>query len=376
MRAADRTGPAPPNRRILPLPFPNQGRSTSLREQNELKNAVGAEQIQKEWSVADLLQMHLGFAPSRILRTALELDVFSEIAAGKKTAAEIARGIRATERGTRMLLDAMVGLRLLDRTAAGYDLTPIATQHLVRESPDFIGDMLQMERLWSSWAGLTETVRTGRPYRPVEQQQEAEKFFPQLVRSLHIMNRQPARRTAELLGAGNSQRGLRVIDVACGSGVWGIAVAEADKDARVTAQDFPALLDITRTYVKNHGVERRYEFLPGDLKQVDFGEDRFDIALLGNIVHSEGERSSRDLFRKMHRALRPGGRIVIIDMIPNDERTGPPFALLFAINMLVNTESGGTYTIEEYTRWLKEAGFARVETIDIEWHSPLVVATK
>ena len=124
--------------------------------------------------------------------------------------------------------------------------------------------------------------------------------------------------------------------------VWGIAVAEADPEAHVTAQDFPALFDLTRHYTERHGVADRYDYLPGDLKTVDFGEERFDLALLGNIVHSEGVDSSRNLFGRLHKALKPGGRIVVIDMIPGDERTGPPFPLLFALTMLLMTEKGGT----------------------------------
>jgi ubiquinone/menaquinone biosynthesis C-methylase UbiE len=164
--------------------------------------------------------------------------------------------------------------------------------------------------------------------------------------------------------------------VACGSGVWGIAVAEADPTARVTMQDFPGVLNHTRKYVQRHKVADRCDYLAGDLKKADFGSERYDVALLGNIVHSEGEASSRDLFRRLHRALRPQGRLVVIDMVPNDERTGPPVPLLFALNMLVNTAEGDTYTLAEYTHWLKEAGFARIETADIGSHSPLVTGIK
>lgn len=328
------------------------------------------------WNIAELLKMHLGFAPSFILTTALELSVFSHVAAGRRTAEEIADAAGARPRPMRMLLDALVGMQLLARNPQGYELTPIAAQCLVRESPDYVGDMFVLARLWDSWSHLTETVRTGKPFRPVENQEEAEEFFPQLIRGLHVMNREPARRTAEALGAGNDRHGLRVLDVGCGSGVWSIAVAEADRQAHVTAQDFPGVLDTTRQFLKRHGVEDRYNFLPGNLKEVDFGVDRFDVALLGNIVHSEGELSSRDLFRRIHRALRSSGRMVVIDMIPNDERTGPPFALLFAVNMLVNTEFGDTYTMAEYTRWAREAGFRDMEAVDINWHSPLVIAHK
>jgi ubiquinone/menaquinone biosynthesis C-methylase UbiE len=323
-----------------------------------------------------LLQISFSFAPARVLATGLQLRVFSHIDAGNKGALEIAQAAGASERGMRYLLDALVGFQLLSKAGEGYELTPLSAQYLVRDKPDYIGGVLESERWFEAWTHLTEVVRTGHPPHRIEAQEVAEQFFPLLVRSLHVANREPARRAAQALGAGTSQTGMRVVDVACGSGIWGIAIAETDPQARITAQDFPGMFETTREYLKRHGVEDRFDFLPGDLKQVDFGEDRFDLALLGNIVHSEGERSSRDLFRRLHRALSPGGRIVVIDMIANDERTGPPFPLLFALNMLLNTEEGGTYTLAEYTEWLNEAGFGRVETADIGSHSPLVIGFK
>lgn len=327
-------------------------------------------------SPEQLLQMHFSFAPSRILSVSLQLNLFSHIAQGKHTAAEIAEAAGASERGTRMLLDALVGLQLLGKSGEGYELTPVAENFLVRSSPNYLGSMMENDEIWDAWTNLAEVVRTGKPVHVVEDQAKAEEFFPMLVKSLHIMHTEPARRTAQALGAGTTYNGLRVVDVACGSGVWGISVAEADREARVTAQDFPGVFETTRTFVKRHNLEDRFDYLPGNLREVEFGEDRYDLALLGNIVHSEGEQSSRDLFRRLYRALRPGGRIVILDMIPNDERTGPPFALMFAINMLVNTGEGDTYTLAEYTDWLKDAGFSRVETADIGSHSPAIIGIK
>ncbi|HJT75761.1 MAG TPA: methyltransferase, partial [Gemmataceae bacterium] len=290
--------------------------------------------------------------------------------------ADVARAAGASERGTAMLLDALVGLRLLTKAGGRYRLTPLSAQYLVRESPDYLGAMMEDDTLWESWTKLTDAVRTGRPPRRVEQQAEAERFFPILIRSLHVMNREPARQTAAALGAGTTRHGLRVLDVACGSGVWGLAFLEADPQARLTLQDFPAVLEHTRGYLERAGFLDRCDFLPGDLKRVDFGTDRYDVALLGNIVHSEGEASSRDLFARLYRALKPGGAVAVIDMIPNEERTGPPFALIFALNMLVHTEAGSTYTLSEYTRWLQGAAFRRVETADIGSHSPLIIGLK
>ncbi len=323
-----------------------------------------------------LTQLHFSFAPSRILTAALQLRVFSHLAEGKTTAAALASAAGASERGMRMLMDALAGLELLGKKDGRYSLTPLAERYLVRESPDYVGAIMENDWLWEAWSHLTECVRTGKACHAVNQQQAAEEFFPTLVRSLHITNRESARRLAQALGAGNGNRPMRVLDVACGSGVWGIAVAEANPAARVTAQDFPKVLELTRQFLRQHCVEDRYDFLPGDLKQVELADGRYDLALLGNIVHSEGEASSRSLFERLHRALKPGGRVAILDMIPNEGRTTPLFPLLFALNMLVNSDEGDTFALAEYTNWLKEAGFARIETADISSHSPAIIATK
>lgn len=326
----------------------------------------------------DLITMHtFSYTPSRVLTTGVQLHVFTHLAEGKNTIEKIAAAEKASPRGIRMLLDALVGMELLTKSKDRYGLTPVAERYLVRTSPDYMGEMMETDALWEGWTHLADVIRTGKPVQRVESQEQAEQFFPALVRGLHIMNREPAKRTAEALLGNNRKAAIHALDVACGSGVWGIAVLEANPQARVTFQDYPGVLDVTREYTKRHSVADRADYLSGNLRDVDFGENRFDIALLGNIVHSEGEQSSRDLLRRLHRAMKPGGRVVIIDMVPNDERSGPPFALNFALNMLLHTEEGDTYTLAEYTDWLRGAGYARVETVDIEnRESPLVVGVK
>jgi len=323
-----------------------------------------------------LHQLHFSFVPSRVLSAGLRLGVFSHIAGGRRTVSAVARAAGGTERGIRMLLDALVPLGLLSKRSSSYALTPLAARYLVRKSPEYVGAFFENDSAWNAWSQLTEVIRTGKPVQHVGEQKQAEQFFPALVRTLHVLHRDRAVLAARALGAGGRRKGLRVLDVACGSGVWGIPYAEADPATRVTAQDFPAMLQVTRQYLKRHGVTRQFDLLPGDLNSVEMGVSRYDLAILGNIVHSEGERSSRDLFRRLHRALSPGGRVVIVDMVPNDNRTGPAFPVFFALNMLVATEHGDTFTLAEYTRWLKEAGFARVGTKNIGAHSPLIIGTR
>jgi hypothetical protein len=191
-----------------------------------------------------------------------------------------------------------------------------------------------------SWANLAEAIRNNNPLLNLDAQANAEAFFPALTRSLHVFHRYPTKRMAEVLGVGVQYKRLRVLDVTCGSGVWGIALAQADSTAHVTMQDFPALLDQTRIYLVGEGVE------------------------------------AQKLFKDLHQALVPGGRVAIIDMIPNDDRSNPPFPLMFALTMFLHTDTGSTYTLAEYKQWLLTAGFTGVETVDIGSHSLLIIATK
>ncbi len=327
-----------------------------------------------------LMQMHMAMGASRVLSAAVQHALFSHIASGHESVAAIAAAAGTDPRATRMLLDALVALGLLGKEGGQYRLTPESRIYLVRESPDYVGALMEIDDLWNAWSRLPEVVRSGRPSVTVERQAEAEAFFPTLIRSLHVLNRPPARRLAAALGLGARHRGLRILDVGAGSAVWSIALAEADTDARVTAQDYPGVLAETAGFVARHGLETRYDYLAGDLNVVDFGAGRFDLAVLGNIVHSEGEASSRRLFRRLHAALASGGRLAILDFFPDEDRTGPMPAVMFALNMLVNTEHGDTYTLSEYRAWLAEAGFASVEMVEIGEEgmmpAPAVVATK
>jgi ubiquinone/menaquinone biosynthesis C-methylase UbiE len=327
---------------------------------------------------AALMQIQFSFAASRILLTALELDVFTPLASGEKTAAALVDATGCSPRALPMLLDALVPLGLLSKRGHSYALTPLSQSNLVKGEPGYIGAaMIQAStQLLESWNHLAESIRTGKPYATMEVQKRAEKFFPDLVRWLHVSNAEPARRLAEALKSSTPKNPV-VLDVACGSGIWGIRFAQAEPAAQVIANDYPKVLEtVTRGYVEREGVSARYRYAPGDIKEIQLPAESCDLILLGNIVHSEGEAASRVIFRKCFELLKPGGQVAIIDMIPNDERTGPPFALIFALNMLVNTATGSTYTLPEYRSWLAGAGFAEVTTIDVGSHSPAIVARK
>ncbi|HEV2386024.1 MAG TPA: class I SAM-dependent methyltransferase [Candidatus Acidoferrales bacterium] len=323
-----------------------------------------------------IMEISFSLAPYRILVTALELGVFSAIANGKHSAADIAAAVGASQRGSSMLLDALVAFEFLEKQDGGYELTADSARYLVRESADYAGALLESGTQWEAWGHLAESVRSGKPWRSRSDTENAQQFFPMLIRTLHVTNRDLSHRLAAALVPHGARHGLRVLDIGCGSAVWSIAIAKIDPEARVTALDLPMVLESTRQFAARENLLDRYEFLPRDMHAADFPPSRYDVALLGSIVHMESPKQARDLFRRIHDALAGGGRLVIIDLIPMNDRTGPPLQMVFALNMLLNTDEGDTYTLAEYQSWLRDAGFARVETLEIGSHSPAIVATK
>jgi 2-polyprenyl-3-methyl-5-hydroxy-6-metoxy-1,4-benzoquinol methylase len=164
--------------------------------------------------------------------------------------------------------------------------------------------------------------------------------------------------------------------VAAGSGVWSIALAQQSPQASVTAIDWPSVIDITKKVTARYGLAGRYKFVAGDLNEVGFGQGH-TIATLGHILHSEGEANSRKLVKKTFEALAPGGTIAIAEILVDAQRRAAVPALIFAVNMLVNSDQGDTFSFEEIRNWLQDVGFERVRTVEAPGLAPvLVLATK
>jgi ubiquinone/menaquinone biosynthesis C-methylase UbiE len=168
----------------------------------------------------------------------------------------------------------------------------------------------------------------------------------------------------------------RVLDVAAGSGVWGIGAARADARASVTAFDLDRSLAHARANAQKMGLKDRFEFLAGDLRATDLGTARYDAAILGHILHSEGPVHTQELFAKIARAMKPGGTLAIAEFLVAPDRSGPPNGTIFALNMLAMTSEGDTFSVPQLTAWLDKAGFDRVRELPAPAPSPLVLATK
>ena len=318
-----------------------------------------------------------GYTAPLILEAGVRLRVFDLLEAGPKTAAQVAAETGASPRGVRMLLNALVGLELLAKKGDAYALTPESATFLVSTKPEYRGGMLRhgSTQLIPHWLKLAEAVRTGKPPISVNQEDTGGEFFRQFVEDLFASSYPSAKVLAAHLLANPPAGPYRVLDLAAGSGVWSIALAEKSPRVEATVVDWPAVIPVCQKVTARRGVGDRYRYVPGDLLEADFGAG-YQAATLGHILHSEGERRSRQLLKKTFAALAPGGVIAVAEMTPNEERTGPPFALIFALNMLVHTDEGDTFTFGEIASWLGEAGFVNTRQLDVPGPAPLILADR
>jgi ubiquinone/menaquinone biosynthesis C-methylase UbiE len=325
-----------------------------------------------------LQQLGFAYAPPLIISAAVTNEVFDTLESGAKTVQEVGKETGASERGLRAVMNALVGLELLKKNRQEkYSLTPESAAFLISKKPGthagFFGTIAP--QLISKWLRLTGIVREGRPAVAVNQETEGTEFFSQLVENIIPMSYPVAQKLGDHLKVAKTKNELRVLDLAAGSGIWGIALAQKSPRVRVAAVDWAGMIPTTKRITEKFGVGDRFEFIGGDLLETNFGNG-YDIATLGHILHSEGEDRSRQLLKKTFRALKSGGTIAIAEWLVNDDRTEPLPSLMFAVQMLVNTEKGDTFSFHEIKSWLEDAGFRKVRKLGVPGPSPLILATK
>jgi ubiquinone/menaquinone biosynthesis C-methylase UbiE/AraC-like DNA-binding protein len=325
-----------------------------------------------------IMQFAWGYVPPLLLEAAIRHRIFDLLDGGPKTVSEIQQETGASERGLSAVMNALVGLNFLAKDKQGYfSLTPESATFLVSTKPSFQGGMLRhgSAQLIPKWLHLNEIVMTGAPAAAVNKEESGGDFFQQFVNDIFPLSYPAAQVLSRHYNANGAAPAVRVLDLAAGSGVWGIAMAQGSEKVSVTAVDWPEVIPVTRKTVARFGLADRFSFVEGDLLRADFGSGH-NLATLGHILHSEGSERSQALLKKTFQALAPGGTISIAEFLVNADRTGPLNALFFAVNMLVNTDSGDTYSFEEISSWLKAAGFTDPRTLDAPGPSPLILATK
>jgi len=310
---------------------------------------------------------------SRIFLTAFELGLFTALGDENKTSAEVAAAIGCDERATDRLMNALCTIGLLRKQDGLFSNTPFTAKYLVRGKPQYLAGYQHFVHLWQTWSTLTDAVRRGRSVVRREPPADAdEEWTEAFIAAMHWFAKSRAPALVSMLDLSGVKR---VLDIGGGSGAYSMAFVRAKDDLRATVFDLPKVISLTKRYLEAEGAPDRIELVGGNFHTSDFGEG-FDLALLSAIIHSNSPQQNRDLVKKVAKALNPGGRIVIQDFIVNEDRTGPPFAAIFALNMLVATEAGDTYTESEVRSWLEEAGFSEIQRQDTPFETTLIIGRK
>jgi ubiquinone/menaquinone biosynthesis C-methylase UbiE len=333
-----------------------------------------------DYSPRTLMRILGDFGNSQILDASIEYDFFTLIDKGLRSAGEVAREAGTDPRATRIVLDSLLALGLIEKRDGRYYLLPISERFLVRGKPSYMGDFRHVAlALWDGMAHLKESLKSGKPFSRLDTGSELE-VWEKLVLGIIPIAEPAAKALCDILGIGVKRKGLRVLDIAGGSSIFGMTILSRDLSAEVTQLDWPNVNAVARKLNQQRGLEGRIRFVDGEHRSAPIEQSHYDLVLASNFCRFESPDGNQDLFAKGYSALRPGGLFVVNDFLPNEERTGPPFALRFSVYTLTHTPEGECWTLSQYSGWLKRAGFAKIQThSDIPDTLPgttLIVATK
>jgi (2Fe-2S) ferredoxin/precorrin-6B methylase 2/DNA-binding CsgD family transcriptional regulator len=320
----------------------------------------------------DLNQTLRAYMESRALLTALELDVFTAVGSGA-TAEEVAQKISTHPRATEMLLNALAAMGMLVKQQGVFRATPATARYFAQGSKDNARPaLIHTANIWHRWSNLTECVRTGTAVAHQEMAARGDDWTEPFIAAMH---RNAAERAPLVVQAVGATAGERLLDVGGGSAAYSIAFARAHEKLHATVLDLPTVLPIAQRHIDAAGLAGRVETRPGDLRHDALGQG-FTMVLVFAICHMLSPEENQDLLRRCFEALEPNGRVVIQDFILEPDKTAPKQGALFALNMLVGTPAGSTYSHEEYAAWMREAGFHEVRQIRLPGPSSLMVGVK
>lgn len=295
------------------------------------------------------------------LKAAIELEVFTAIGEGNTTAAEIAKRCQTSERGMRILCDYLTIMEMLTKQGDRYGLTLDSATFLDKRSPAYLGgatEFLCSPMMFENTKSIADAVRKGGTVMEEEGTVSTENpVWVKFARGMAPLMAMPAQLMAKLADPQPAGK-LKILDIAAGHGLFGIAFATNNPEAEVTAVDWKPVLEVAKENSQKAGVADRYHTIEGSAFDVDFGSG-YDLVLLTNFLHHFDPPTNETLLRKVHAALADGGRAVTLEFVPNEDRVTPPDSAGFSLIMLIGTPSGDAYTFSELEKMFANAGFSR-----------------
>jgi precorrin-6B methylase 2 len=313
--------------------------------------------MSKSWTADGLFETVRGFQAACVIVAAAELDLFTSLAGRPASAATLAGRIQADTRATAVLLDALAALELLRKEGDRYEVPADVAELLTEDSPtNVLPGVRHQGNCLRRWAQLARVVKAG---RPAEREPSIRGEAGDCESFIGAMNNFTEAVAPQVIERLSPLRFERLLDIGGASGTWTIAFLRAVPDATAVLFDLPAVIPLARERLTRAGLIDRVTLVPGDFT-TDALPGGADFAWLSAIVHQNSRAQNRALYAKIRSALAPAGALVIRDFVMNDSRTQPPAGALFAVNMLVGTEGGGTFTFADFEEDLKAAGFAAV----------------
>lgn len=329
--------------------------------------------MSEEWNEKRLMELGAAFTESRVLLTAADLDLFSKLEAGPTGVEALCRAEGWNPRALTILLDALSALGIVERSSTGsYAINERIASLLTKDGKDSILPMIvHRARMWESWSELTDMVERGDDRPPsAAKRSRSQGEMEAFIGAMHVIGRKMAAVIAESVDLTPFKR---LLDVGGGSGSYTIAFLKRAPQMTATLFDRPEVVEMARRRLTDEGFIDRVDLTAGDYN-TDEMPPGCDLALLSAIIHINGREENRSLISRIHRSLEPGGMILIRDYVMDETRTFPPEGAMFAVNMLVATTKGNSYTFSEIKEDLVAAGFQNVNMLRNERNMDQLVA--
>ena len=316
---------------------------------------------------------------SAMIKTAVELEIFTRIGEGHSTAADIARAVGAAERGVRILCDSLTVVGFLTKENDQYRLTDATATFLDKRSPAYIGNAVDFMLSSSQRRGfddLTNAVRKGGSSITGDASMAPDsEMWVTFARSMAPLMFPAAQAVAENVRLATDKK-IKVLDIAAGHGIYGIMVGKKYANSEIYGADWGNVLTVAKENAEKFGLADRYHTIPGDALETDFGTG-FDVVLIPNFLHHFDRKGCEDFIGKVGSSLAEGGKVITVEFVPNNDRVSPPPQAMFPIIMLAATPGGDAYTFAELEQMFQSAGFTRNELISVEptpWN--LIISTR
>lgn len=323
-------------------------------------------------SAEDIRELANAFRESRTFLTAFELKIFTSLDKHLMTSDDVAQKLNSDPRATDRLMNALCAMGLLKKVHGKFYNSDLSAKYLVEGKPDFMGNIYHANNLWNDWSSLTDSVIKGSSQRSIINKSENDNWVESFIGAMHYRGVNQGKILAMMIDISNVKN---MLDVGGGSAAFSMEIVKKNPSISAVVLDLPYVIPLTKKYVSGAGLLDKFNFIEGDYLTTEL-KDNYDLILLSAIVHINNYDQNKMLVKKCADVLNKNGMIIINDFVMNEDRTQPRQSALFALNMLVGTENGDTYTEKEMREWFESAGLSKIERKNTSFGSDLMIAVK